>query len=99
SPNGKVDRSALPAPTPVSGNGALEIAQTPIEVTLARATAEVLGLERVGIHENFFELGVDSILSMQIVSRARRAGLVLNPGQLFQFQTISELAPMVESAA
>src|SRR5205823_7451987 len=66
--------------------------RTPVEKELARIWADVLGLERVGITDNFFESGGDSILSIQIVSRARDAGLSLTPKHLFQHQTISELA-------
>jgi len=54
--------------------------------------AEVLGVERVGLDDNFFELGGDSILSIQLVSRARRAGLVVSPRDVFQRQTVEGLA-------
>ena len=54
--------------------------------------AEVLGVERVGIDDNFFELGGDSIVSIQLVSRARRAGLVITPRAVFQHQTVAALA-------
>ena len=52
----------------------------------------MLGLERVGIDDNFFELGGDSIVSIQLVSRARRAGLLLTPRAVFQHQTVAALA-------
>ena len=54
--------------------------------------AEVLGLPRVGIDDNFFELGGDSIVSIQLVSRARRAGLLITPRAVFQHQTVAALA-------
>ena len=54
--------------------------------------AEVLGLEAVGVDDNFFELGGDSIVSIQLVSRARRAGLLLSPRAVFQHQTVAGLA-------
>ena len=54
--------------------------------------AEVLGLERVGIDDNFFALGGDSIMSIQLVSRARQAGLVITPRAVFQHQTVAALA-------
>ena len=57
-----------------------------------RALCEVLGLPRVGIDDNFFELGGDSIVSIQLVSRARRAGLLLTPRAVFQHQTVAALA-------
>jgi amino acid adenylation domain-containing protein len=93
-PNGKVDCRALPAPD--TSQTSLEIGfvppRTPFEQSLAAIWAEVLGLKQVGIHNNFFELGGDSILSIQVIARANQAGLELTPKQLFQHQTIAELA-------
>ncbi len=100
-PNGKVDRKALPEP----GSDRPELEESFVaprsdaERTLASIWAGLLALERVGIHDNFFELGGDSILSIQIVSRANQAGLKLTPRQMFQFQTIAELAAACETAA
>ena len=68
----------------------------------ARCLREVLGLERVGIDDNFFALGGDSIMSIQLVSRARQAGLVITPRAVFQHQTVAALAAVaavVESGA
>ena len=93
-PNGKVDRRALPAPDWIRPE--LEVPyvapRTPREEVLAGIWADVLGLEQVGIHDNFFELGGDSILSIQIIARANQAGLRLTLKQLFQHQTVAELA-------
>ncbi|MDT3777026.1 amino acid adenylation domain-containing protein [Nitrospira sp. MA-1] len=90
SPNGKVDRTALPAPEAESQRtGAYEAPQTETEQTLAAIWAQVLGLARVGRHENFFELGGDSINSLQILSRAHRTGIQLTPKQLFDNPTIA----------
>jgi amino acid adenylation domain-containing protein/non-ribosomal peptide synthase protein (TIGR01720 family) len=61
--------------------------------------AEVLGVAGVGVEENFFELGGDSILSIQIVARAARAGLRLTPKSLFQYQTVASLAAIAEPVA
>jgi non-ribosomal peptide synthase protein (TIGR01720 family) len=98
--HGKVDRRALPAPD--SSRPALEDAfaapRSPAEATLAQIWAEVLRLERVGVHDNFFALGGDSILSIQIIARAKQAGLHLTPKQIFQHQTIAELAAVVSTA-
>ena len=98
SPNGKVDRRALPAPDATSDE-AFEPPRTHAEKVLARTWAEVLRLDRVSVHDNFFELGGDSILSIQIVSRANRAGLRLTPRQIFQHQTIASLAAAADAAA
>ncbi|WP_036263202.1 condensation domain-containing protein, partial [Methylocapsa aurea] len=69
---------------------------TPAEAILAAIFAEALGLERVGIHGNFFALGGDSILSIQVVSRARRNGVMITPHLVFQHQTIAALAAAAE---
>ncbi|HEY0602555.1 MAG TPA: amino acid adenylation domain-containing protein, partial [Herpetosiphonaceae bacterium] len=94
SPNGKVDRKALPAPD--TSRPELEAAfvppQTPEEQALAEIWQLVLGLERVGVHDNFFALGGDSMRSIRVLSQARDRGLSLSLQQLFQHQTIGELA-------
>ena len=74
-------------------------ARTAPEAVLCSLFAEVLGVERVGIDDNFFELGGDSIVSIQLVSRARKAGLVLTARAVFQHQTVAALAASAESAA
>ena len=97
-PNGKVDRRALPAPDQARPD--LEetyvAPRTPAEETLAGIWAELLHLDRVGIHDNFFNLGGDSIMSIQAIARANKAGLGLTPRQLFEHQTIAELAIVAE---
>ena len=65
--------------------------RTPQEEILCALFAEVLGLERVGIDDNFFALGGDSIMSIQLVSRARKAGLMITPRAVFQHQTVEAL--------
>jgi non-ribosomal peptide synthase protein (TIGR01720 family) len=89
--NGKLDRAALPAPD-FSGKVSSRTPRTPEEETLSRLFAEVLGLERVGIDDGFFDLGGDSIIAIQLVSRARQSGLVITPRDVFQHQTVEELA-------
>jgi amino acid adenylation domain-containing protein/non-ribosomal peptide synthase protein (TIGR01720 family) len=98
--NGKLNRKALPKPDP-AGLPARPYAapRNETEAHLAAIWAEVLRIERVGIHDNFFSLGGDSILSIQVASRARRVGLNLAPRQVFQHQTVAELALVAESAA
>jgi len=91
-PNGKVDSRRLPEPEQFLHEDRLALPRDATEKTLAKIWQEVLGRKEVGIYSNFFELGGDSILSIQIVSRARDAGLVISPKQVFQFQTIAGLA-------
>jgi amino acid adenylation domain-containing protein/non-ribosomal peptide synthase protein (TIGR01720 family) len=91
--NGKLDRSALPAPEHELES--YHAPSTPVEQTLCSLFADVLSLPRVGVHDNFFDLGGDSILSLQVASKARAAGLRLNSRQLFEHQTIAELARSV----
>src|SRR5262245_2574453 len=66
--------------------------RTPTEQTLCALWSQVLGLERLGVHDNFFTLGGDSILAVQVIARARDAGLRLLPTHLFEHQTVAELA-------
>ncbi|HEX7241633.1 MAG TPA: amino acid adenylation domain-containing protein, partial [Longimicrobiaceae bacterium] len=92
-PNGKVDRGALPVPEAARADGWEHAPpRTPTERTLVQVWSEVLGVERVGIHDRFFELGGDSILAIRVATGARRAGLQLLPRQLFEHATIAELA-------
>jgi amino acid adenylation domain-containing protein/non-ribosomal peptide synthase protein (TIGR01720 family) len=96
-PAGKVDRRALPAPEWRGGDG-YAAPRTPLEGKLAAIWSRLLGVERVGIHDSFFELGGDSILSIQVVARARSAGVHLTPRQIFDRPTIAELAAVCGSA-
>ncbi|GDY58189.1 hypothetical protein SVIO_088120 [Streptomyces violaceusniger] len=91
-PSGKLDRAALPAPARGAEGAGGRPPSTPREAVLCRLFAEVLGVPEPGVEEGFFALGGDSILSMQLVSRARREGLVLTPRQVFQHQTPAALA-------
>ena len=92
--SGKIDRRALPEPDQKRPEleGVFVPAQTPTEKVLAEIWSRVLGVEKVGLHDNFIEMGGDSILCIQIVARANQAGLHLKPRQLFEHQTIAELA-------
>ena len=89
--NGKLDTRALPAPEYTEGDGYRAPANA-VEEILAGIYAQVLGLERVGVDESFFDLGGDSILSMQVVARARAAGLICRPRDIFVEQTVARLA-------
>jgi aryl carrier-like protein len=102
--NGKVDRRALPEPAqPAASPVAFVQPQTDAESFLAGVWAEVLNLGQVSVHANFFELGGDSISALQVVARARRQGFKLSARQLFQHQTIADLAqvlrPMMPAAS
>lgn len=100
-PNGKINRHALPAPTRAGTQQDTPVATPPrtrVENILATIWARVLELEQVGIHDNFFSLRGDSIHSVQIVAQAAEAGIVLSPQQLFQHQTIAQLATVAEQA-
>ncbi|HEX5254707.1 MAG TPA: amino acid adenylation domain-containing protein, partial [Mycobacterium sp.] len=90
-PNGKLDTRALPAPT-YQDVDHYRAPCNAVEEILADIYAEVLGLERVGVDDSFFELGGDSILSMQVVARARAAGLLCRPRDIFVEQTVARLA-------
>ncbi len=96
-PSGKVDRRALPAPVIQDGAVGTEYTapRDATEETLAAVWAEVLGVGRVGVHDNFFDLGGDSILSIQVVSRARQAGLLMTSKLLFVHQSVAALAAVV----
>ncbi|MBE9229036.1 non-ribosomal peptide synthase/polyketide synthase, partial [Phormidium sp. LEGE 05292] len=92
-PNGKIDRKSLPIPESRLGIENTVVApRTPNEETLFTIWQQVLGVEQIGIHDNFFQLGGDSILSIQIITKARQAGLDFSVKQLFTNQTIAELA-------
>jgi len=101
-PGGKVDRRALPAPVVEQARSDAALPSSPAEEVLARIWAGVLRVDEIGVHDNFFALGGDSILAIQVVSRAAREGYRITPRDLFQHQTVAELARAagaVEAAA
>ena len=101
-PNGKLDRKALPeVPTnQTAGSGSEYVApRTDSERALALVWGKVLGQKRVGIRDNFFALGGDSLLAIRMVSQAHRQQLAVDAKLLFQYQTIEELAPHTQPAA
>ncbi|MER5622347.1 amino acid adenylation domain-containing protein [Streptosporangium sp. NPDC002544] len=91
--NGKVDRRALPEPTGDREAGTRYVEpRTPAERIIAEVWSELLGVDRVGVDDNFFDLGGDSILGLRVVARAREAGLRVTARQTFLRQTVAELA-------
>ncbi|MDH6195687.1 glycopeptidolipid biosynthesis protein [Mycobacterium frederiksbergense] len=90
--NGKLDKRALPAPEYRSVTGDYRAPGTAVEEILAGVYAEVLGVERVGVDDSFFDLGGDSILSMQVVARARAAGVRCRPRDIFVEQSVAGVA-------
>jgi non-ribosomal peptide synthase protein (TIGR01720 family) len=92
--SGKLDRNALPEPEfedLVLSTDYVEPSTTK-ERILAEIWGQVLGLQRIGVNDNFFALGGDSILSIQVIARANQAGLRLSPRHLFEFPTVKGLA-------
>ncbi len=93
-PNGKVDRKALPAPDAIRPELATAFIapRDEKEQILVNIWSELLGIDGIGVHDSFFTLGGDSILSIQVVARANQAGLRLSVRHIFQHPTIAELA-------
>ena len=101
-PNGKLDRRALPAPEALAIKEAAGEYAAPtgeVEEILTRIWAEVLRLEKVGIHDDFFAAGGDSILSIRVIARAAQEGVRITPRQMFEHHTIAELAKVAGTAA
>lgn len=90
--NGKVDRAALPEPAAAAQDRPFEAPRNETEATLCRLWSDVIGVSPIGIRDNFFESGGDSIQSIQIVSRARQEGISLTPRLMLRHQTVAELA-------
>ncbi|WP_157244100.1 non-ribosomal peptide synthetase, partial [Paenibacillus elgii] len=97
-PNGKVDRRALPAPEGSVQTGTEYIApRTDVERALASVWRAVLGVEAVGVLDNFFELGGDSIKAIQVSSRMLQTGYKIEMRELFQYPTVAELGGHVQA--
>ncbi|MFI7014808.1 amino acid adenylation domain-containing protein [Streptomyces sp. NPDC050164] len=88
--NGKLDRNALPEPT--IGTGTLQRPTTENERAVCAAVAAVLRLEEVGVDQDFFQLGGDSILAISLLSALRDAGLYVTARQIFTHSTVGALA-------
>jgi aryl carrier-like protein len=98
--NGKLDRRALSAPGMQRPDleEAYVAPRTEREAILAEIWSQVLGIERVGVKDNFFEVGGDSIRTIQILARARERGLHFSLQQLFQHQTIHDLVQQLSDS-
>jgi amino acid adenylation domain-containing protein len=93
SPNGKIDRAALPSPDAVVREKPFNAPRNPLEEVLAGFWADVLGLQQVDIHGDFFDLGGHSLLATQVVSRVRESFRVDLPlRRIFETPTVAELA-------
>jgi iturin family lipopeptide synthetase B len=97
-PNGKVDRDALP-----EVDGGRQVTEyvaprTETETAIAEVWQEVLGVEKIGVNDNFFDLGGDSIISLQVVGRLKKRNLIIRPKDIFENQTVAELALVVRTS-
>ncbi|MBY4383250.1 non-ribosomal peptide synthase/polyketide synthase [Rhodococcus fascians] len=90
-PNGKLDRRALPEPE-FGSDAEFRTATTDTERIIAEVFADVLGLDAVGVDDSFFALGGDSIVSIQLVSRAKARGIQFGPRDVFERKTVAGLA-------
>ncbi|MGH3695937.1 MAG: amino acid adenylation domain-containing protein, partial [Pseudonocardiaceae bacterium] len=97
-PNGKLDRHALPTPDLTPTTPTTHPPTTPQEQQLCELFAHTLHLPHIGIHDNFFDHGGDSISSIQLVSRARRIGMVFTPQDVFRCKTVARLVEVIDDA-
>ena len=97
--NGKTDRNALPEPPAAPARGPGRQPRTPREVLLCQAFADALDLESIGVDDDFFGLGGDSIVAIRVVSRVRAAGYALRPRDMFAHRTVEALAPLLTESA
>jgi thioesterase domain-containing protein/acyl carrier protein len=96
--NGKVDPAALPAPDPAAGRVSYIAPVTDAERVAADAWADVLGVERIGVDDDFFALGGHSMLAVRLMTLVRRrCGVEVPLSALFERPTVRRLAPLVES--
>src|SRR5262249_37403289 len=94
--SGKLDRKALPRPDVAAQRAPYHAPRTRAEEILCALLAELLRVESVGVDDGFFALGGDSIVSIQLVTRARAAGLLFTPRDVFQHVTVGALAAVAQ---
>jgi acyl carrier protein len=95
-PTGKVDRGALPAPGPADSGSPYAAPRTPVEDRVCRIWADVLGVERIGVHDDFFAAGGDSMSAMRVLMRIREAFRIdLSPRTLFETSSVATLAEAI----
>jgi amino acid adenylation domain-containing protein len=98
-PSGKLDRRALPAPEPAAEEEAYVAPRTPMEETVAAIWAEVLGRERVGVRDNFFDIGGHSLLGMRVAARIhKQLQLQVTVVAIFDHPTVERLAAALATA-
>ena len=97
-PTGKLDTAALPAPSlgAIGGRADFVAPSTPTQQRLAVALADVVGVDRVGIHDGFFDVGGDSLRAVALVGALRSGGLNVEVRDIFLHQTVAELAELVD---
>jgi hypothetical protein len=100
-PNGKIDRKALPAPRIAAAQASRPYSapQGPVETKLAEIWGQILGREKIGRDDNIFEIGGDSLIIFRIAARASEARLAVTVRQFFQYRTIADLAAQVAKDA
>lgn len=96
--NNKLDRKALPDPVEVCAGAEESAPRNPLEEKMVLIWQDVLGRDNIGIHDNFFMMGGDSIKSIQISARMKKEGYQLEMRELFQYPTIADLCPMLKTA-
>ena len=95
-PNGKIDRNALPMPTDIIQVSVEDTPRNEEEQLMVKIWQNVLELEQIGIHDNFFDLGGASIQSIQVVAKANMYGYRIGVENIFEHQTIAELATFIQ---
>jgi amino acid adenylation domain-containing protein len=98
-PNGKIDRNALPAPNTAPLGERYVAPRTPVEEVLAQVWTDVLRIPKVGVQDNFFAVGGDSIMAIQIVARSAQSGLQLSVQDVFEQQSVEKLAMVAVAMA